>query len=371
MTRLSSLSLEDRIRSALALIPPAHRLPPVDNEIFSSLDEGKLRLQNYAFTQGFALASTSFQKGKTILILDCTRHGNRTRNTRHIEDEDRLRRGNKVLFDNCRYRLRLKFKDDVWRLVVTNTEHSHELSKDPFSFRQHKDKDPNRSITLQQAEHLRGAGIKYRQALRALNIQGLRLSKDDYYNLARTEERHTEEEARKYALAILKDNGFRVRCLEKNIIESGQVTKRVIEHFLFCNSEQIRLARRFVSHFLLQTDTTFNTSRLNIPLSILLGITNTGSSFPIAYCYITSESRESFMFMFACMQELMFYNDCPSPYVLIGDFAAGLGAAMMKAITRKENPGGEAELHGKWRKLWIMLIQIVHFNSVLGMQLKL
>lgn len=65
------------------------------------------------------------------------------------------------------------------------------------------------------------AGIKYRQALCALNIQGLRLSKDDYYNLARTEEKYTEEEARKYALAILKDHGFRVQCMEKNVIESG------------------------------------------------------------------------------------------------------------------------------------------------------
>lgn len=55
--------------------------------------------------------------------------------------------------------------------------------------------DPNRSTATQQAENLRGAGIKYRQALRALNIQGLRLSKDDYYNLSRTEEKHTEQEA--------------------------------------------------------------------------------------------------------------------------------------------------------------------------------
>ncbi|WP_375467272.1 hypothetical protein [uncultured Nostoc sp.] len=76
------------------------------------------------------------------------------------------------------------------------------------------------------------------------------------------------------------------------------------------------------------------------PQSVLLEITNTGISFSIQYCYITLESRESFMFMFAYMQELMFYDNCPSFYVLIGDFTAGLGATMMKIITRKENPGG-------------------------------
>ena len=89
-----------------------------------------------------------------------------------------------------------------------------------------------------------------------------------------------------------------------------------------------------------------------MPLSILLVITNIGSSFPIVYCYITSKSRESFMFMFASIQELMFYDNCPGPYVLIGDFAAGLGATMMKAITRKENPDGETEF--AWETAQVM-----------------
>ena len=91
---------------------------------------------------------------------------------------------------------------------MANTKHSYDLARDPFSLRQHKDKDPNRFMAIKQAENLRGAGIKYWQALRALNIQGLRSSKDDYFNLVRTEEKHTEEEARKYALSILKHHGF-------------------------------------------------------------------------------------------------------------------------------------------------------------------
>ncbi len=32
------------------------------------------------------------------------------------------------------------------------------------------------------------------------------------------------------------------------------------------------------------------------------------------------------LFMFACMQELMFYDECSGLYVFLGDFAAGLGA---------------------------------------------
>ena len=155
------------------------------------------------------------------------------------------------------------------------------------------------------------AGIKYCQALRALNIQGLRVSKDDYNNLSCLEGAHTKEEARQFALEVLKEQGFHGRCFEKKIFGGNQVQRRVIEHFFFCNSEQIRLARRFISHFMVKTDATFNTNRLNTPLSVFLGITNTGFSFPAAYCYISSESKESFLFIFACMQELMFYDECP------------------------------------------------------------
>ena len=98
---LHHLYLERRIQQALEVIPPAHRLPPQDDEIFPTLEEGKTRLQR------FALASQSFQKGKTVLVLDCTRHGIKTRNYRQLEDEERVRIGNKVLHDSCKYRLKL------------------------------------------------------------------------------------------------------------------------------------------------------------------------------------------------------------------------------------------------------------------------
>ena len=108
---LPLLSLEHRISQALELIPPPHRLPPQDEELFATLEEGKKRLQDYAFTQGFALVTSSFQKGKTVLVLDYTRHGKKTRNHRKIVDEDRVRVGNKVLFEDCKYRLRLRLRE--------------------------------------------------------------------------------------------------------------------------------------------------------------------------------------------------------------------------------------------------------------------
>lgn len=69
------------------------------------------------------------------------------------------------------------------------------------------------------------------------------------------------------------------------------------------------------------------------------------------------------MFMFACMQELIFDDHCSGPYVLIGDFAADLGAAMVKTVTRKEYPGGEAEF------AWEMAQAMDHTNTDCALQL--
>lgn len=82
-------SLEHRKQQAKALLPLSHCLPPQEGESFSTIDEGKVRLQNYAFTQGFALVQESFQKSRGILVLDCTRHHIKERNTRQMTEEER------------------------------------------------------------------------------------------------------------------------------------------------------------------------------------------------------------------------------------------------------------------------------------------
>lgn len=90
------------------------------------------------------------------------------------------------------------------------------------------------------------------------------------------------------------------------------------------------MGRRFVSNFVVQTDATFNTNELNMPLSILVGVTNTMSTFPLAYTFISSESAEAFKFVNACCKELFFWDYCPGPAVMLGDFSLGLSAAMVR-----------------------------------------
>jgi hypothetical protein len=77
----------------------------------------------------------------------------------------------------------------------------------------------------------------------------------------------------------------------------------------------------------MQTDATFNTNCLHLPLSVIVDITNTGKTFPLAFAFITSESAEAFESVNAQLAELVWY-DCPPPRVVLGDQSKGLTAAM-------------------------------------------
>lgn len=170
----------------------------------------------------------------------------------------------------------------------------------------------------------------YFQVERTLKESDLWISSNDFYNLERSSGTHSKEEALRLTLAALAREEFHVRLYEKYVITTHgleEKTVRTVEHFIFCSGEQIEFVRRFVSGFLLQTDATFDNNQLNMPLSTIIGITNTMKTFPIGYCFITSESAEAFNFIHSSLQDMVFY-DCPGPSVVLGDFTAGLSASM-------------------------------------------
>ncbi|KJZ70957.1 hypothetical protein HIM_09661 [Hirsutella minnesotensis 3608] len=192
----------------------------------------------------------------------------------------------------------------------------------------------------------RTAGLSAAESSLILDHHGLgsRLSAKEFYNLSRSEGRRTNQEALDLLLTCLEFEDFRVRCFFKYLLDDqGRRTARVLEHLFFCSSEQIRLGRRFVSGFLMQSDATFNTNSIHLPLSVMVGITNTGKTFPLAFAFIKSESAEAFEFVNAQLAELIWY-DCPSPRVVLGDQSKGLAAAMALSQARADQGsrrGGE------------------------------
>lgn len=98
---------------------------------------------------------------------------------------------------------------------------------------------------------------------------------------------------------------------------------QVVQDIFFISEAQITLERRFVSNFLYETDATFNTNKLCLPLSVMVSITNTRKTFPLAYCYITSKSAKSFDFVARELTKYVFY-DYLEAAVICANFAKAL-----------------------------------------------
>ena len=166
-------------------------------------------------------------------------------------------------------------------------------------------------------------------------VKGLYLGQQEYYNLIRLDKARTPTQEVQYALSTLETRGYHIRVKEKYLVDQNKRHTQEIQFFFFYNIEQVLFARRFASQFLVITDATFTTNANRLPLSVIVYITNTLRSFPIAYCFIASESADAFVFINECMRELFFYDSCPGPAVILGDFAAGLTAAI--AIRQRLN----------------------------------
>ncbi|KAL2043431.1 hypothetical protein N7G274_003737 [Stereocaulon virgatum] len=199
---------------------------------------------------------------------------------------------------------------------------------DPFQFLEHRSRDPDRAAACAAAVALRATHQPYSAARRIMSIQGLRLSPKEYYNLVGYNKARTPEQEVQFALKTLETRGFHVRIKEKYLVEDNTRRGQGIQFFFFCNSDQVLFARRFASQFIVITDATFTTNANELPLSVIVCVTNTLRSFPIAYCFIASESADAFVFINECIRELFFHDSCRGPAVILGDFAAGLTAAM-------------------------------------------
>jgi hypothetical protein len=103
-------SLKVRIRKTIDLLSSAHLLPPSTDEMMTSPEKEKIRLQDYAFTQRFSLMVKSYDKKRQRLIMKCSRHKKKTRNTRKIKKKDKKKTAINVAFNNCRYRVKMTFR---------------------------------------------------------------------------------------------------------------------------------------------------------------------------------------------------------------------------------------------------------------------
>ena len=207
------------------------------------------------------------------------------------------------------------------------------MAINPLQYKQHLRLDEEYSKALKIASAHRASYLCYTTSQRILDKEGLSLSRTDYYNLHREQkagEVHREFEALIWALD---EAGFTYACRADNVSnEAGELVSRQIQQIWFALDQQIQLAQRFVADFLLLSDGTFSTNALNLTLIVMVGITNTGRSFPVSQSFARSEATVSFDFIFECHKDFIFRDRIPSPRVILSDQAPGMISSLPKHL---------------------------------------
>ena len=149
---------------------------------------------------------------------------------------------------------------------------------------------------MELASNLRSV-VGYSAASHVLKKKGWEIDQKQFYNLLRKEDKGTliRQDELVLILKILENESLHPQVRDEYILgKNGEREQRIIRDIFWMSPEQIRMARRFISDFMYEIDATFNTNILKLPLSVIVGIDNTGSTFLAAYCYIISESAASF-----------------------------------------------------------------------------
>ena len=206
-------------------------------------------------------------------------------------------------------------------------QHNHPPTLNPLTLEPYHTRTPGRIEAIEIAKTLRGVA-SYGESKEILERMGLEIDQKAFYNLRTKEDTRSlnpYEEAQ-YILHTLAQEDVHVAVKERYIIDgSGTKTDRIIECIAWWNTQQVRLARRFVSGFLAQTDGTFNTNEKRLLLQCFVGVDNTGKTFQFLQAFSTAESSSIIRFLLDVLKDHFFY-DCLGFSVLMGDFGSGLSA---------------------------------------------
>ncbi len=319
------------IAEAIEAIPIANQSAPLHGDILGDPHDALRRLNDWAFTQGYALVINSATA--TRARFSCIHHGKATRNSRNTAEEDRVRVATHVRQTNYKFEVYVsiqKRRGGQWIFGYSkHVIHNHPPAIDPFTLPPHIQRRPSLQKSKEIAGYMRGT-VGFADAKEVLENQGLPdLSRKQYYNLQRKMEEGmlSPQQEAYWIKQFVEDHDCQVRSKDIWVHSAIHGRQRIIQVLCWWTKEQERMARRFVSQFASATDATFNTNERLLPLQQVVGIDNTGKTFPILQAFVTSESADVFRFIDYILTTFFFY-DCPGPSVLVRDFAKGLACAV-------------------------------------------
>jgi hypothetical protein len=347
--------IRTRVAEAVGQLPREWLMPPVDGELFDSVQAAEDRVMGHSLAAGFQIVGG---QGSTAIRKNflCIHHGAKPRNDWKLSETVVRDPTNPKVIISTRKRddTHTWKKDCLWRCFLVpfvevdensnrlerwilrygthratqlpTTSHSHSFAANPFIFPKHRNQQNWAREALPQATAMRDSSLSFRHAERILYGQGLKIDRKTYYNLARNKSLEMNQDGLLALVTVLEHDDWTYRTFwEWKTNAEGLVNSQVLKAVFFTNTEMTRLARRFTPDWMIQVDGTFNTNCIRMPLIDCLGVSNTGHSFLFAFCFVTSESADNWGFVLQCL-EMTVYEGLPLPRVVLADQGMGLRA---------------------------------------------
>jgi MULE transposase domain len=339
-------------------LPSSYLLPPLSGEVFDSLEDCNRRLRGYALAEGFdVVRKGGGTKANPSYRFKCLFHGSNTQNNRKLEDyvekdsegkisSKRQRDATNVRQLQCPWSALCSYRGIGKRgkgakgfvLTVQFAAHeNHQLVDDPFTFPAHLKASEEYQDALRQAVTHRSQVLPYSVSRRLIDAEelGVVLSSRDYYNSVRKELPDKSKPQTIVALLrALEDQQFVYQTRFQKVVDevTDEVIGRKLVQLFFAHREQLDAAQRFVADWLIVIDGTFNTNELRLPLLVCVGVLSTNQTFPVAFSYCPSESKDSIAFVWESLKAECFIPGIAPPRVILGDWAAGLQASIPAAF---------------------------------------
>jgi hypothetical protein len=256
--------------------------PPSENEEYPTRSAMISAIQAHAAQNGYAVTIRSSNYIFNIVYLGCDRSG--LYKARNGLNETNRQRDTSSRLTGCLFSVKGSLKNGVWIVKVRVAEHNHEASpaiahpilrRAPYEVMSEVTAQSNSGTKAQNiitslrqtTEHPVLAQDVYnmRKKVKAINLDG-----------------KTPMES---LISVLKDFNYAIDYLTDHI---GRVT-----HLFFAHPASIKLLNQFPEVLLL--DCTYKTNKFKMPLLNIVGTTCLNTSFYVAFCFLTSEEEDSYV----------------------------------------------------------------------------
>lgn len=265
----------------------------------------------------------SDKKGRNPrVVYSCERSGKykpKTKSVTPLTEEEKKKKKKNTGTRKCDCPFEVKFikkqgTEDCWMLdFVKCGVHNHTLSPYIEGHAQHSKLKPEE---LSMFANLNKGGVKPKTALGII--------KEKYP--ANCSSLQTLYNVRKKLIKESQDGRTEFQQINKEAVELGYIVRDrrdyetdIVEDFFFAHPDSISLAKCFPHVFAI--DCTYKTNQYGWPLFEIVGMTSTGQTFPVCYCFMKQETEEHYNWALKCFKDLLGDNQVPSAIVTDKDQA--------------------------------------------------